>query len=444
MVIRLNTQFNPFTYDELVKPLRDYKETYDKVEEAYSTLAEQTEAFKDEASRTNSPEAYEMYKGYSDALRTVTDDFSHGMTAKNRAQLLNMRKRYAREIKPIANASEARDKANTYRMEVKAKNPGAVFEVDEYNSLDPFLHGGRANNNYVDTNQLMTKAAAEFEALGKAMFSKPEYRKIANGYELQVEQLNGMPAEQLMAILADPANANTAAGKAYRQIYDKYIGSVGIDKYSQQGQNTIIGAIQTGAMAGLAKPTYQHIDSGLQAQQANARGWASIDLQRGSQQQQKNQFNAQMKMKGYNADGTPDQNSPYWTMMGVTWEDGKPQVGTKPSSRGDNDSNGGGNGTPKAAGLSTPVSVDSQGRSHVYSSDEDLEDGLTAVNYDEFTEEERTRLTPIIGDDLPSNYTFYRKPGSTWSRSKIIAVPKKIRTTTRATIQGGSEFDENG
>ena len=86
MYITLNSQFRPFTYDELVKPLQDYGEAYREVEEQYATLAQQTEAWKNIATQENSPEAYAMYKKYSDELNAVVEDFSRGMTIQNRGQ----------------------------------------------------------------------------------------------------------------------------------------------------------------------------------------------------------------------------------------------------------------------------------------------------------------------------------------------------------------------
>ena len=106
-----NARFRPFSYDELVKPLVQYKEAYDKAEADYTNLAMQTEAWRDIANQENSPVAYKMYKTYSDDLSRMVDDFSKGMTLSNRGALMGLKRRYASEITPIARASEAFDKA---------------------------------------------------------------------------------------------------------------------------------------------------------------------------------------------------------------------------------------------------------------------------------------------------------------------------------------------
>lgn len=159
MYLTLNSEFRPFTYDELVKPLSDYTEAYNKVEEQYSTLAQQTEAWKNIATQENSPEAYAMYKRYSDELNAVIDDFSRGMTAQNRSKLTGLKSRYSSEITPISLAYDAMSKANAYRDTVKGQDDSAIFNVDRYNSLDDFLNGQMADNSFISGNNLQATIA---------------------------------------------------------------------------------------------------------------------------------------------------------------------------------------------------------------------------------------------------------------------------------------------
>lgn len=161
MYITINSEFKPFTYDELTKPLRDYTEAYNKVEEQYATLAQQTEAWKNIATQENSPEAYAMYKKYSDELNAVVEDFSRGMTIQNRGKLTGLKSRYASEITPIANAYSAMQAANAYRDTVKGKDDSAIFNVDKYNSLDDFLNGQTADNNYISGKALQDDIAKQ-------------------------------------------------------------------------------------------------------------------------------------------------------------------------------------------------------------------------------------------------------------------------------------------
>lgn len=279
-----NARFRPFSYDELIKPLVQYKEAYDKAEADYTNLAMQTEAWKDIANQDNSPIAYKMYKTYSDDLSEMADDFSRGMTLSNRGALMGLKRRYASEITPIARASEAFDKAEAFRADIKAKNPNAVFEIDRYNSIDDFLGGKRANNTYWDGDAAMKRVAAKAEALGKSLYSNPTAKLFLNGQQYQISQLNGISPDELTQVLLNPENINTEAGKQMRKIIDDELGSIDMDRYSNEGQSKINNIIATGMYAGLAKPTYNYVANGeymsKAERDASKARWASIDLDR--------------------------------------------------------------------------------------------------------------------------------------------------------------------
>lgn len=279
MYLALDTKFNPFTYAEMVQPLLYYKDAYEKTEAAYSDLASQTEAWKDIANQQNSPEAYAMYKKYSDDLNRVVDDFSRGMTAGNRRQLLNMKRRYAKEITPIERASAALDEAIRYRQDTASKDPTAVF-VQNYSSIDDFLHGKRANNEFVSGKDLMTRIAAKAEGMGKALFSDPQFKKILGGQKYQAMIANGYTPEMLLQVMQNDPEASPYL----TQIYKGELDSIGLDRFSELDQAKLINAAQTGMYAGLQKPTVQFIENGeyMNAAQrdASARGWAGIKLER--------------------------------------------------------------------------------------------------------------------------------------------------------------------
>lgn len=257
-----NARFRPFSYDELVKPLIQYKEAYDKAEADYTNLAMQTEAWRDIANQENSPVAYKMYKTYSDDLSRMVDDFSKGMTLSNRGALMGLKRRYASEITPIARASEAFDKAEAFRADIRAKNPNAVFEVDRYNSIDDFLGGRRPNNAYWDGDSTLKRVAAKAEALGRSLYSNPTAKLFLNGQQYQISQLNGISPEELTQILLHPENINTEAGRQMRKIMDDELSSIDLSKYSLEGQSKINNIIATGMYAGLAKPTYNYVANG--------------------------------------------------------------------------------------------------------------------------------------------------------------------------------------
>lgn len=248
MQLVIDSKFRPFSYDELIKPLMQYKEAYDKTEADYSNLATQTEQWKDIVNQTQSPEAYAMYSKYANDLNNIVDDFSKGMTLQNRSQLLSMKRRYASDIQPIARASEAMKTANELR--VKA-GPDAIFEVGEYNSLDQFLHGKTANNRYQSRDALTKRTAAMTEAVMASAMKDPKFKKILGNQYWMLTQHTGDSYEDLKAAIAN----NAQAQNRFAEIKAQVMKDAGYDRYDAMGKQAIEDAINTGLYAGLDKPT---------------------------------------------------------------------------------------------------------------------------------------------------------------------------------------------
>lgn len=305
MYITINSEFKPFTYDELTKPLRDYTEAYNKVEEQYATLAQQTEAWKNIATQENSPEAYAMYKKYSDELNAVVEDFSKGMTIQNRSKLSGLKARYASEITPIANAYNAMQAANKYRDDVRAKDSTAVFIKNRYSSIDDFLNGETADNNYISGSQI------EASILGKT------YAKANEAFTELTK--NGK------------VNANTAArlvmsGQSFdiNDVINEELEAVGADRFDPESRQMLEAYIASGVEKGFGSFIDKQTLTVHQREDIRLRE-ASLAMQGATTAENRRQFNARMRSEGRNEDGSINPNSSYWSTQGITFtenEDG--------------------------------------------------------------------------------------------------------------------------
>lgn len=254
MNLVINSQFRPFTYDEMVKPLVQYKEAYDKVEQDYSDLAAQTEMWKDIVNQTNSPEAYAMYKDFSDRLNVAVEDFSHGMNLSNRGALLGMKRDYAKSIVPIAMANEAMKSANDFRAKAGAD---AIFEVTDYNSLDQFLHGKTANNRFLSREAVIKQTAAVTEAAMAEAMRDPEFKQAMGGQYWQIVQHTGGSYKDLMEAMKLGMMDNPLAQNRFSEIRQRMLKDLGVDRFDATGQKYLSDAIDTGMYVGLDKPTTQ-------------------------------------------------------------------------------------------------------------------------------------------------------------------------------------------
>lgn len=211
MQLTIDSKFRPFSYDELIKPLIQYKETYDKVEADYSNLAAQTEQWKDIANQTQSPEAYAMYSKYANDLNNIVDDFSKGMTLQNRSQLLAMKRRYASDIKPIENAANRRKELADEQRKIDAQDPTRLWQRRASDmSLDEFIHNPSADyGKGISGAALTAQVAAGASALAKEFRNNPEkMRKLVGGDYYEYVKQRGFSSQAVLAAIMNNPDAS--------------------------------------------------------------------------------------------------------------------------------------------------------------------------------------------------------------------------------------------
>ena len=227
MYLQLDTKFNPFTYDEMVKPLLYYKQAYDEAEAAYSDLAAQTEAWRNIANREQNPQAFEMFQRYSGDLTRAVDDFSQGMTAKNRRALLGLKRRYASDIQPIADAYKRKSALADEQRKAELTNPTMLWERKASDmSLDDFINNPSADYGRSTSGAaLSAQVAAGAGALAKEFRNNPDkMRKLVGGDYYEYIKQRGFSSEAILAAIMD----NKDASPVLTQLVENVINSSGL------------------------------------------------------------------------------------------------------------------------------------------------------------------------------------------------------------------------
>ena len=76
--ITVNSQFKPFSFQEMLQPYELYSQAYSGAEQQLAALqdkAAELESLKDSAGNEN---AYNTYKAYADSINSMVDALSHG------------------------------------------------------------------------------------------------------------------------------------------------------------------------------------------------------------------------------------------------------------------------------------------------------------------------------------------------------------------------------
>lgn len=143
--------FEPFTYDELAKPITQAVEAHNAAQDQYDTLASETAALEQYLMRE--PEgsmARGLYNSYLEKLQTLQDNlWQNGYNAGTRRDLSAARAGYYRDVNRIGNAVKARQERSKEYWDAKHKNPDLITGKDPASySLDEFLKNDNFGNNW--------------------------------------------------------------------------------------------------------------------------------------------------------------------------------------------------------------------------------------------------------------------------------------------------------
>lgn len=233
MYLNINSTFQPYNYAELVAPFVAYKQAYEAAEKQMTTLVQQTAVWKNIAEKDRSPKAYEMFNSYNDKLTQAADDLSNGLTATNRASLMDLQRGYASNITPIVNAYNRRAKLIDALAEAKLKNPYIETEYDpESMSLDDFIDNpnqtwGQALNGALVAQQV--DAAAK--NLAREAHTEEGQQKLREllPYTYEMVKSTGFKSDDILRAIKQDPNAP----KVLQQIVEDAVKGTGV--YDWQG-----------------------------------------------------------------------------------------------------------------------------------------------------------------------------------------------------------------
>lgn len=249
-----STNFRPFSYEELLAPLLMATQAHQEIEEAYGALGTDAGAVGSLIDQQNDPDAYALYKAFSDRLSSESDALSkRGLTPASRQNLINMRRRYANDITKIQNAiTRRREMADEQRKGILA-NPTLMYQRN-FNtsswdtSLDRFLENPEYNYGDVYSGALITQQVSQM-----ASHLATELRRVKSGrlddYTKTFLKDYGLTSDEVLLAINNPNDPR--ASKALAAIYDSALSAVPqsirtqyadqVRGYAQQGFWSAIG-----------------------------------------------------------------------------------------------------------------------------------------------------------------------------------------------------------
>lgn len=131
IVLTNNARFNPYTFDEMLKPLAMATQEYNAIEEGLQNLQAEGAEYESSINKEYDKEVYERYKNFQDNLTKQAELLaSQGLNPSSRRALLQSRTQYKSDIVPIQKAIERRRKLVDEQRSAMMKDPSLMYDRD--------------------------------------------------------------------------------------------------------------------------------------------------------------------------------------------------------------------------------------------------------------------------------------------------------------------------
>lgn len=268
--LTVNTQFNPYTLEEMLVPYQMYGEEYKRREDLqnqYSDAADVLGAYLD---MERDKEAYAAYSAYKSALNAAATDLStNGLSAANRKTLNNLRRRYNTEITPISAAIESRQNYIKDYDTLKAKDPTLLSSINPSAvSVDAFLNGKSPERLDVYGSQIYSRMEAQAKAASQRMQYNPQFFKTMEDQYWAIKQRKGFNSYDTQRFLQDMMSIPELG-----VMIDSVMQSTGAYNLPEAERNKALQYAVEGTLAGMTGD----VDYGFQDNKA----WAATPISSG-------------------------------------------------------------------------------------------------------------------------------------------------------------------
>lgn len=257
----INSQFKPFSYQEMLAPTLMATQAHQELENQYGELATKASVWEEMANEQTDPYAYKMYKTYANDLEEQAGQLAReGLNAASRRDMLNMRARYSKEITPIEQAYAARQKQAEQQQQALLQDPTLMLSRRaSTTSLDDYIRNPQLAYEAYSGKLITAQAASAASALAKEMQEKPrKWRSILGNSYYETMMQKGFSSQAVLQAIQD----NPDAAPQLTRIVEDAINSSGVRDWGDQA--TIARAIdyaKQGLWSAVGETQYQTLDN---------------------------------------------------------------------------------------------------------------------------------------------------------------------------------------
>lgn len=226
--IAITSKYDPFTYEDYIKPLEGYWEDYDKHEADLDKLATDTATLREVINSMPEGEEKTKYTGYLQSLDAQSGALAtSGLNSANRKALRNLKNQYASLMPRLALAEEARRK--DLAEYIKRVNSGEYFMYND-NPLNKNVV------DYLDGNLPTYNAGLNKKSFGQEVenVAKAYSNRIFNDVDVQEVEKIGRKFLKLTEEKGINADLSDIEGsEQFSPILEELYAEAGVDNMNQ-------------------------------------------------------------------------------------------------------------------------------------------------------------------------------------------------------------------
>ena len=226
-------KFRPFSYQEMLQPLQAYTQEYNTIQEGIGELGTKADVFDKMANEQTDPQAYAIYKQYSNDLAKQAESLAkQGLTPASRQGLIDMKRRYSSEIVPIEQAYKRRQELIDEQRKLQAQDSTLLFDRPASTlSLDELIANPALSPQSYSGALLSKQVGTAAQNLAKEVRENPrKWRTIlGNQYYETIMQKGFRPEEIMQAVQNNPEASPILQG-----IVEDAVGSSGIRSWGDE------------------------------------------------------------------------------------------------------------------------------------------------------------------------------------------------------------------
>lgn len=399
--------FNPFSFQELLVPLQMYSQEYKETE----NLLDKTSDLRFTDALTPGSQAATMYQTAETNLKSLSDELAtQGLSSGLRSRLKSAARDYKQTMGQLTTAQAKLNEEVNRRLKL---GEDYVYQDNDL-TLDAFLVGKTVTPKQVSLSGTTKSIATEAGALAQSLMRDPVWNKVREtpGY-YQVAQAYGLDNADIAYVTQRDTNgkylweidknlskADKEKFKRFTDIAESKRKAIEYNKYDTTSQAKIDDAIDAGMYAVLGQTKYSfERDLGFET-----------PSQRQAREQSDALFNWQYDVdentgviRGYN----PDYLASILAQKGYKMNpDGSiSKASSSGSSSGDSSERVGRIAEPIKITIKDDSTHRKHGRTEIMEKSDIKEATLTT--FGDLTLEQKKQVNKVIGDDSPTNYTFY-------------------------------------